>query len=91
MTIDIREMNHRLIKLSESPTSRFIAVGDAITIWSDDAARQASVARLSPQARQTLDQLDREYYKCPEDLTPLLYNYVTKHRAEVRARPTFEW
>jgi len=154
MAIDSKEMNHRLIKLSESPISRFWrldyqdlspaervflliwelesevnnggfqqyfhnssgehapevvaalktigapatadiaqravnAVGDAITIWSDDAPRQASVARLSPQVRQTLDELDREYYKCPEALTPLLYNYVTEHRAEVRAPSDF--
>jgi Domain of unknown function (DUF4375) len=44
---------------------------------------------MSPQARQTLEELDREYYKCPEDLTPLLYNYVTEHRAEVSAPSDF--
>ena len=154
MAIDGREMNRRLIKLSESPTSQFWrldyrnlsppervfllvwelesevnnggfhqyfhnrsgalaldvvdalkaigaeatadivqralnAVGDTITIWSDDAARRGSVKSLSPQARQILEELDREYYKCPEDLTPLLYHYVAKHRTQVGAPPDF--
>jgi hypothetical protein len=150
MTIDNREMNRRLIKLSESPTGPFWridydklsapeqvflliwelesevnnggfhqyfynssgalapnvvsalkslgaeatadiaqralnAVGNAITSWSNDADRQASVNRLSSEARQILETLDQEYYKCPEDLTPLLYQYVTQHRIEVHA------
>jgi Domain of unknown function (DUF4375) len=154
MAIDSRAMNRRLIKLSESPGSRFWrldyqelsapervflliwelesevnngrfqqyfhnssgahapeivaalntigapatahiaqraldAVTGTVTNWRDDTDRQASVARRSPQARQTLEELDREYYKCPEDLTPLLYNYVTEHRAEVRAPSDF--
>lgn len=150
MTIDPREMNRRLIKLSESPTARFWhvdydkltipeqvflliwelesevnnggfhqyfynssgalapnvvsalkalgaedtadiakralnAVDNAITSWSDDAVRRTSVNRLSSAARQILENLDQEYYKCPEDLTPLLYKYVDEHRAEVYA------
>jgi len=150
MTIDHREMNRRLIKLSESPTARFWrfdydkltipeqvflliwelesevnnggfhqyfynssgalapnivsalkilgaeavadiaqralnAVGNAITSWSDDAVRLASVNRLSSEAREILENLDQEYYKCPEDLTPLLYKYVAEHRIEVHA------
>jgi uncharacterized protein DUF4375 len=152
--MDNGEMNRRLIKLSESPTSRFWrldyqdlapaervflliwelesevnnggfrqyfhnssgalaldvvdalkaigaeatadivqralnAVGDTITIWSDDAARQGSVKSLSPQARQILEELDREYYKGPENLTPLLYNYVAEHRTQVGAPSDF--
>jgi len=154
MAIDSGEMNRRLIKLSESPTSRFWrldykdlsppervflliwelesevnnggfqqyflnssgehapevvaalktigapatadlaqraldVVAGTVKDWSDHAGRQGSVARLSAQARRTLDELDREYYRCPEDLTPLLYNYVTEHRSEVRARSDF--
>ena len=150
MAIDNREMNRRLIKLSESPTAPFWrvdydtlstpervflliwelesevnnggfhqyfynssgalaphvvsalkaigaeptaeiaqralnAVVNAITSWSNDADRQASVNRLSSGARQILESLDQEYYKCPEDLTPLLYKYVAEHRTEVRA------
>ena len=150
MTIDHREMNRRLIKLSESPTTRFWrvdfgkltipeqvflliwelesevnnggfhqyfynssgalapnvvsalrtlnaeatadiaqralnAVDNAITSWSDDAARHANINRLSPGTRQILENLDQEYYKCPEDLTPLLYKYVAEHRIEVHA------
>jgi Domain of unknown function (DUF4375) len=154
MAIDGREMNRRLIKLSESSTSRFWrldyrdlsppervfllvwelesevnnggfhqyfhnssgalardvvnalktigaqataditqralnTVGAMVTNWSDDADRQASIARLSPQARQILEELDGEYYKCPEDLTPLLYNYVAEHRTQVGAPSDF--
>ena len=154
MTIDNKEMNRRLIKLSESPTTRFWridydklstpeqvflliwelesevnnggfhqyfynssgalapnvvsalkilgaeatadiaqqafnAVANAITSWSSDADRQASINRLSSGVRQTLENLDQEYYKCPEDLTPLLYKYVAEHRIEVRAPSDF--
>jgi hypothetical protein len=65
------------------------AVGNAITSWSDDAARQASINRLSSAARQTLENLDQEYYQCPEDLTPLLYKYVAEHRIKVHAPSDF--
>jgi Domain of unknown function (DUF4375) len=61
------------------------AVGNAITSWSNDADRQASVNRLSSGSWQILENLDQEYYKCPEDLTPLLYKYVTEHRIEIHA------
>ena len=61
------------------------AVVNAITSWSNDADRQASINRLSSGARQILESLDQKYYKCPEDLTPLLYKYVAEHRTEVRA------
>ena len=65
------------------------AVVDAITSWSNDADRQARINRLSSGVRQTLENLDQEYYKCPEDLTPLLYKYVAEHRIEVRAPSDF--
>jgi len=154
MTIDNREMNRRLIKLSESPTSRFWrvdyeellaaervflliwelesevnnggfhqyfynssgalapnivdalktigaeatadivqrainAVVGTMTSWSDDAGRQAGLNRLSPETRRVLEDLDQQYYACPEDLTPLLYNYVAGHRTEVHAPSSF--
>jgi hypothetical protein len=154
MTIDNREMNRRLIKLSASPTSRFWrldydelsapervfllilelesevnnggfhqyfynssgtlapnvvdalktigaettadivqrainAVVDTITSWSDDAGRQASLNRLLLETRRILEDLDQQYYACPEDLTPLLYNYIAEHRTEVHAPSSF--
>jgi Domain of unknown function (DUF4375) len=154
MTIDNREMNRRLIRLSENPTSRFWrfgyedlsnpervflviwelesevnnggfhqyfynrsgalapnvvgalntigaqatagivqralnAVVNTITSWSEDASRQAKVNQLSSETRQLLEELDQEYYACPEDLTPLLYNYVAGHRTEIRAPADF--
>jgi hypothetical protein len=154
MTIDNREMNRRLIRLSESSTSRFWrldyndlstpervflviwelesevnnggfhqyfyhssgalaphvvgalktigapatadivqralnAAANTTTSWAHDVNRQAQVNQLSSETRQILEELDQEYYACPEDLTPLLYKYVADHRIEVHAPADF--
>jgi hypothetical protein len=137
MTIDNREMNRRLIKLSESPTTRIWRIDyDKLStpeqvfllIWelenevnnggfhqyfynssgalapnvvsalkilgaeaTADIAQRAlnAVANATSGARQALENLDQEYYKCPEDLTPMLYKYVAEHRMEVRAPSNF--
>jgi hypothetical protein len=154
MTIDSREMNRRLIRLSESPTSRFWrldykdlstservflviwelesevnnggfrqyfynssgalaphvvgslktidapatadivqralnAVANTISSWSDDAHRQSGMNQLSSETQRILEELDQEFYACPEDLTPLLYKYVADHRIEVHAPADF--
>jgi uncharacterized protein DUF4375 len=57
--------------------------------WSRDADRQASIKLLPSATRQTLEELDQEYYACREDLTPLLYKYVAKHRTEIGAPADF--
>jgi hypothetical protein len=153
MPIDKREMNRRLITLSESSTSRFWrldyndlstpervflviwelesevnnggfcqyfhnssgalalhVVGALKTIgapataniaqralnavantmaWSDDAHRRSEMNQISSETRQTLEDLDQEYYACPEDLTSLLYEYVADHRIEIHAPAEF--
>jgi hypothetical protein len=153
MPIDKQEMNRRLIKLSESPSSRFWrveyqdlsapervflliwelesevnnggfhqyfhnssgagaphivaalkAIGaqataaiaqralnavNSVINWSRDADRQASIKALPSATRQTLEDLDQEYYACREDLTPLLYKYVAEHRSEIGAPADF--
>jgi hypothetical protein len=153
MTIDKQEMNRRLIKLSESPSSRFWRVEyqdlstpervflliwefesevnnggfhqyfhnssgagaphvvaalktvgaqatgaiaqralnavNPVTTWADDAGRQASIKALPSATRQTLEDLDQEYYACREDLIPLLYKYVAEHRTEIGAPADF--
>lgn len=60
-----------------------------VTTWSRDADRQASIKALPSATRQTLEELDQEYYACREDLTPLLYRYVAEHRAEIGAPSDF--
>jgi len=68
---------------------RALNAANAITFWSDDADRQASVNQLSSGARAILEDLDQQYYACSEDLTLLLYKYVAEHRTEVRAPSDF--
>jgi hypothetical protein len=58
------------------------AVGPSVS-WSDDSARQASLGDLSPEAMEKLDELDQAFYAYPDDLTALLYRFVSKHRDEV--------
>jgi hypothetical protein len=65
------------------------AMANTITSWSDDAHRQSGMNQLSSEIRQILEDLDQEYYACPEDLTPLLYKYVADHRIEVHALADF--
>jgi hypothetical protein len=153
MTIDRNEMNHHLIRLSESPNIRFwrldydqlsfpervfgliwelesevnnggfhqyflnsrgalapyvvdalTAVGAVATasivqqalalvgpdvFWSDDAARKAHISELSSRAKEKLHDLDQAFYAYPDDLTTLLYRYVTEHRSELRAPADF--
>lgn len=151
MLSDRNEMNNRLIKLAESPTSRFWrveydvlstpervflniwelesevnnggfdqyffnssgrlvpnvvaalhaigasamaqvvqraieAVGQDVQ-WQDDTARQVYMTELSPQATNTLSDLDQAFYRYPDDLTMLLYRYVSERRAEIGGVP----
>jgi hypothetical protein len=153
MAIDRDEMNHRLVKLSESPNIRFwridydqlsfpervfgliwelesevnnggfhqyfwnstgtlaphvvdtlktigaaaaagiaqqaLAVVGPDIPWSDDATRKTHINQLSSQAREKLHDLDQAFFAYPNDLTTLLYRYVTKHRSELRAPADF--
>jgi Domain of unknown function (DUF4375) len=153
MTIDVDEMNRRLIKLAESPSSRFWridygalsppervfravweleaeinnggfhqyfwnssgslvpdaagalrAIG-AITMseiveqaveavghdinWSDDSVRRASLAALTPAVVAMLDEFDQAFFAYPDNLTMLLYKYVSEHRKEINVPSEF--
>ena len=57
--------------------------------WSDDVARQTRINLLSSQAREKLNDLDQAFYVYPDDLTALLYRYVTGHRTEIGAPADF--
>jgi Domain of unknown function (DUF4375) len=65
------------------------AVANTISSWSDDAHRQSGMNQLSSETQRILEELDQEFYACPEDLTPLLYKYVADHRIEVQAPADF--
>jgi hypothetical protein len=58
------------------------AVGQDVQ-WQDDPARREYMNKLSPQATNTLSDLDQAFYRYPDDLTMLLYRYVSEHRAEI--------
>ena len=58
------------------------AVGQDVQ-WHDDRARRVYMNKLSSQATNTLSDLDQAFYKYPDDLTVLLYRYVSEHRAEI--------
>jgi hypothetical protein len=45
-------------------------------------ARQEELLAMPESVTQILTQLDKEFYKYEEDLSKLLYEFVTKHRAE---------
>jgi hypothetical protein len=153
MTIDVNEMNRRLVKLAESPNSRFWridygalsspervfravweleaevnnggfhqyflnssgslvpdaadalraigaatmseiveqaveAIGHDIS-WSDDDARKASLAALAPGAVAKLGEFDQAFFAYPDNLTALLYKYVSEHREEINVPSEF--
>jgi len=46
--------------------------------------RQPQVENLSAEQKSFLDQFDQKFYKRPDNLTELLFDYVTKHRTEIR-------
>lgn len=64
------------------------AVGSDLP-WLDDDARRSRLAAVSPAARQQLEALDQAFYRYPNDLTRLLYQYVSKHRHEIGAPEDF--
>jgi len=57
--------------------------------WSDDAARQASIGRLPIATKDKLNELDQAYYASSNDLTSLLYKYVSAHKREIGVPPEF--
>lgn len=64
------------------------AVGDGIG-WSDARSRRMTIGRLPPETKSRLNELDQAYYACPDDLTTLLYRYVSGHKREISAPADF--
>jgi hypothetical protein len=55
----------------------------------DTKARRALLAALPTAASQKLKALDQAFFRYPDDLTTLLYQYVSKHRHEIGAPENF--
>ena len=53
--------------------------------WRDDEARRAKLSALPPAVRQELESLDQAFLRYPNDLTTLLYRYVSKQRDQIGA------
>ena len=50
----------------------------------DSAVRQPQVENFSEIQKKYLDELDQKFFKYPDNLTELLFDFVTKNRAEIR-------
>jgi hypothetical protein len=65
-------------------------VADAVSVFpegrpaTDRERRQEQLARLDPQAKAKLDQLDDAFYKYPENLAALERQYVRAHQDQFR-------
>ncbi|WP_162914316.1 DMP19 family protein [Taklimakanibacter lacteus] len=51
--------------------------------------RRERVAALAPEPLEMLDALDQEFYAYPDNLTALLYEYVTEHSQEMGLTDAF--
>ncbi len=68
---------------------RALSLAGQAILWRDDTVRRAGMDRLSVEAKDKLSELDQAYYACPDDLTLLLYRYVSIHKGEIGAPPDF--
>jgi uncharacterized protein DUF4375 len=65
-------------------------VKEALTVFADskpnpDAAiRRAQVENFSEKQKKFLEDLDQRFFKYPDNLTKLLFDFVTKNRNEIR-------
>ena len=50
----------------------------------DSGIRQPLVESFSEEQKNSLDQLDQQFFKYPDNLTELLFDFVEKNRAEIR-------
>jgi hypothetical protein len=57
--------------------------------WQDDEARREKLATSPDTVRQELEDLDQAFFRYPNDLTTLLYQYVCKHRNQIGAPAGF--
>jgi hypothetical protein len=65
-----------------------VAVGRNLP-WRHDEARREKLAALPAAVRQELESLDQAFFRYPNDLTTLLYRYVSKHRDKIGAPADF--
>ena len=76
-------------------TSTAAIVNDAIAAvgrtlpWRDDEARRERLEALSDAVKDELHILTQAFFRYPNDLTTLLYQYVSKHRDEIGAPADF--
>jgi Domain of unknown function (DUF4375) len=76
-------------------TATAAIVNDAIAAvgrnvpWQDDEARREKLAASPDTVRQELEGLDQAFFRYPNDLTTLLYQYVCKHRNQIGAPVDF--
>jgi hypothetical protein len=57
--------------------------------WNDDNARIAHIENLPTTTTDELEPLDQQFISYPDNLTVLLYQYVSEHRDEMRAPANF--
>jgi hypothetical protein len=57
--------------------------------WGSDKERQAALETAGPALRAQLQLFDQRFYKYPDNLIALLYQYVCDHRGEMRAPADF--
>ena len=72
-------------------TSTAAIVNDAIAAvgrtlpWHDDEERRERLEKLPGAIRDELETLTQAFFRYPNDLTTLLYQYVSGHRVEISA------
>jgi hypothetical protein len=64
-----------------------VGVVGSDALWLDEGERQGRVVRLSATDRAILEALDQRSFAYPDNLTALLYAYVSDHRAEIGVPP----
>jgi hypothetical protein len=59
--------------------------------WKDEMGRQAAIHNLPKHIRKRLWELDGQLGKYIDNLPVQLYNYLLKHRHEIKAAPAGFW
>jgi len=50
----------------------------------DSGIRQPQIEKFSDDQKKFLDELDQKFFKYPDNLTELLFDFVTKNQAEIQ-------
>jgi hypothetical protein len=51
--------------------------------WLDEKVRRERMTSTAQPIRDALDRLDEEFYRCPDNLTELLYAFAAAHRDQL--------